>query len=253
MKTLKELLIDRRSVRRYERAAVEPKQLAAIYEAIRNTPTSYNGQQFSVVAVTDQAVKLKLYEIMGQKQVKTSAVFLVFCLDFHQLELAAKAKGVAFPDFQNTLNGYTVGVVDATLAMHQAMVAAEAQGLGTCCIGYARTADPVKTAEILGLPQRVAIVCGLAVGVPAETPDLKPKRPGEISVFENHYGNDDVIVSKLMDYDKKVGQYNRERAGDQTANDWAAHILDYHRLEKEKAIEVALKGQGICVELRGER
>jgi nitroreductase len=250
MKTLKELLIDRRSVRRYERQAIEPEKLAAIYEAIRNTPTSYNGQQFSVVAVTDTEIKLKLYEIMGQKQVKTSAVFLLFCLDFHQLELAAKAKGVAFPDFQDTLNGYTVGVVDATLAMHQAVVAAEAQGLGTCCIGYARTADPVKTAEILGLPSKVAIVCGLAIGVPAETPDLKPKRPVEITVFENRYGDDEAIVSKLMDYDRQVSQYNRERAGDQTANDWAAHILDYHRIEKEKAIEDAMKKQHVELKLK---
>ena len=237
MKTIKELLIDRRSVRRYERQAVEPEKLAFIYEAIRNTPTSYNGQQFSVVAVTDPQIKLKLYEIMGQKQVKTSAVFFLFCMDFHQLELAAKAKGVAFPEYQNSLNGYTVGVVDATLAMHQAVVAAESQGLGTCCIGYARTADPAKTSEILGLPSKVAIVCGLAVGVPAETPDIKPKRPTEITVFENRYGNDETITSALLDYDRKVSEYNRSRAGDQTANDWAAHILDYHEIERKKAIE----------------
>jgi nitroreductase len=230
MKTFNDVLIDRRSVRRYERQAVAPEKLAFIYEAIRNTPTSYNGQQFSVVAVTDPDTKLKLYEIMGQKQVKTSAVFFLFCLDFHQLELAARAKGVSFPDFQNSLNGYTVGVVDATLAMHQAMVAAESQGLGTCCIGYARTADPVKTAEILGLPEKTAIVCGLAVGYPAETPDRKPKRPVEITVFGNRYGDDDTIASKLMDYDAEVSRYNRERAGDQTANDWAAHLLDYHRI-----------------------
>lgn len=250
MKTIKELLIDRRSVRRYERQAVEPEKLAFIYEAIRNTPTSYNGQQFSVIAVTDPEIKLKLYDIMGQKQVKTSAVFFLFCMDFHQLELAAKAKGVTFPDFQNSLNGYTVGVVDATLAMHQAVVAAESQGLGTCCIGYARTADPAKTAEMLGLPNKVAIVCGLAVGVPSETPDIKPKRPAEITVFENRYGNDEAITSALLDYDERVSRYNRERAGDQTANDWAAHILDYHRIENEKAIENSLKRQRINILLK---
>ena len=50
------------------------KKLDFIYEAIRNAPTSYNGQQFSVIAVTDQALKEQLYEITGQKQIKTSAV-----------------------------------------------------------------------------------------------------------------------------------------------------------------------------------
>lgn len=249
MKTIEEILIDRRSIRRYERKAVEPAHFAFICDAIRHTPTSYNGQQFSVVAVTNQDVKLKLYDIIQQKQVKTCAVFFVFCMDFHQLELAAQAKGVEFPDFQNTLNGYTVGVVDATLAMHQAVVAAESLGMGTCCIGYARTADPIQTADILRLPNKTAIVCGLAVGYPAETPDLKPKRPVGITVFENHYGSDDVITKELISYDTEVSRYNRERAGDQTANDWAAHILDYHRHEKEKVIEQGMLHQKIAIKI----
>ena len=94
MKSVKESLLERRSIRRYERQPIEPEKLDFIYEAIRNAPTSYNGQQFSVIAVTDQALKEQLYEITGQKQIKTSAVFMVFCMDFHKLRLAAKQKGV---------------------------------------------------------------------------------------------------------------------------------------------------------------
>ena len=249
MKTFEDALIGRRSVRRYERQAIEPDKLDYIYEAIRNTPTSYNGQQFSVIAVTDQEIKSQLYDIMGQKQVKTSAVFFLFCMDFHQLELAGRAKGVAFPEYQNSLNGYTVGVVDATLAMHQAMVAAESLGLGTCCIGYARTADPAKTSEILGLPEKVAIVCGLAVGYPSETPDIKPKRPVELTVFENRYGDDETITPRLLEYDRQISRYNQERAGDKTANDWASHILDYHEIERKKSIEKYMKKQRIELDL----
>ena len=57
MKSVKESLLERRSIRRYERQPIEPEKLDFIYEAIRNAPTSYNGQQFSVIAVTDQALK----------------------------------------------------------------------------------------------------------------------------------------------------------------------------------------------------
>ena len=56
MKSVKESLLERRSIRRYERQPIEPEKLDFIYEAIRNAPTSYNGQQFSVIAVTDQAL-----------------------------------------------------------------------------------------------------------------------------------------------------------------------------------------------------
>ncbi len=251
MKTVDDVLLNRRSVRRYERRPIEPEKLEFIYKAIRNTATSYNGQQFSVVAVTDPEIKLKLYDIMGQKQVKTSAVFFVFCVDFHQLEVAAKAKGLEFPDFQNTLNGYTVGVIDAALAMQNAVVAAEALGLGCCCIGYARTADPAATSRILGLPDKVAIVCGLAVGYPNEFPDMKPKRPMPVVVHENWYPDDKTLAGELTAYDELVTAYNRERTGDKTDNDWTGHILDYHRLEKAKDLGPYLAGQEI--EIGGNR
>ncbi|MFR3489040.1 MAG: nitroreductase family protein [Alistipes ihumii] len=86
MKSVENTLLGRRSIRRYERQPVEREKLDLIYAAIRNTPTSYNGQQFSVIAVTDQTVKEELYEITGQKQIKTSAILLVFCLDYHKLQ-----------------------------------------------------------------------------------------------------------------------------------------------------------------------
>lgn len=56
-KSVKETLLTRRSIRRFEREAITPEQLELIYEAIRNTPTSYNGQQFTVIDVDDQAIK----------------------------------------------------------------------------------------------------------------------------------------------------------------------------------------------------
>ena len=77
MKSVKESLLERRSIRRYERQPIEPEKLDFIYEAIRNAPTSYNGQQFSVIAVTDQALKEQLYEITGQKQINGAHKIIV--------------------------------------------------------------------------------------------------------------------------------------------------------------------------------
>ena len=52
MKSVQQSLLERRTIRRYERMKVEPEKMQQIYDAIRNTPTSYNGQQFSVIAVS---------------------------------------------------------------------------------------------------------------------------------------------------------------------------------------------------------
>ena len=243
MKDVKETLLERRSVRRYERRAIEKEKLDFMYEAIRNTPTSYNGQAFSVVAVTDQMTKEDLAGITGQKQIKTCAVFLVFCIDYHKLAIANAAKGAEIPELGRPLNGYTVGVIDASLAMMNALTAAEALGLGTCCIGYIRTADPAKVSVMLNLPQGVAIVCGLAIGYPNEMPDIKPKLPLEAVVHENTYNPDSMLLPLLRDYDREVGEFNRSRSGDRTDNDWAVHIADYHRHSEEHGIEKYMEEQ----------
>ena len=144
MKVIEDVLLKRTSVRRYEREKIEPEKLDLIYRAIASTPTSYNGQQYSVIAVEDQEKKELLYEIIGQKQIKTSAVFLVFCVDFNKVSLLAKAKELDFPRIQDKMDGVMIGLIDAALAMQNAVVAAQSLGLGSCCIGYARTADPAR-------------------------------------------------------------------------------------------------------------
>ena len=87
-------MMERRSIRRYEREPVTQEQMDFIFEAIRNTPTSYNGQQFSVIDIDDQELKLKLYELTGQKQIKTCSRFLAFCADFHKITLMSDRKSV---------------------------------------------------------------------------------------------------------------------------------------------------------------
>ena len=117
MKSVKESLLGRRSVRRYERQEVSQEDMTLIFEAIRNTPTSYNGQQFSVIDVTDQDTKLKLYSLIGQKQIKTCSHFLLFLADYNKISLIADALGESMPDFNDTMDGLTVGIVDASLAL----------------------------------------------------------------------------------------------------------------------------------------
>ena len=227
MKSVQSTLLERRSIRRYEREAIAEKDMALIFDAVRNTPTSYNGQQFSVIDVTDQALKERLYEMTGQKQIKTCSHFLAFCGDYNKIRCAARAKGIEMPEFENTADGLIVATVDAALAMMSAVVAAESLGLATCCIGYARTADPEGIARELGLPKGVYVVCGLALGIPRELPDLKPKQPLSLLVHPNRYRADD-LTPDLLAYDAEITAYNETRSGTKTDNDWASHIVGYY-------------------------
>ena len=63
MESVKKSLLERTSVRRYEREAIPEETMEFIFDAIRNTPTSYNGQQFSVIDIDNQKLKEELYEL----------------------------------------------------------------------------------------------------------------------------------------------------------------------------------------------
>ncbi len=226
-KSVKDTLLERRSIRRFEREAITDEQINFIYDAIRNTPTSYNGQQFSVIDVTDQALKEQLAEVIGQKQIKTCNHFMAFCADYNKIFTFARARGLDFVDYDRTVDGLIVGTVDAALAMMSAVAAADSLNLGCCCIGYARTANPEEVSRLLGLPKDVYLVCGLSIGVPREMPDLKPKQPASLVIHHNKYRSDDLLPD-LEKYDAEIRHYNQTREGAKTDNDWLTHILGYY-------------------------
>lgn len=172
-------LLERRCIRKYRIQPISDADMEFIRAAVRNTPTSYNAQQFSVIEVTDQALKDQLAETIGQKQLKYAGVDFMFLSDFNKMKIAAKARGLPEPDFHNTADGLVVGTIDASLAMMSAIVAAVSRGLGTCPIGYARTVALERITEILKLPKGVYLVCALAVGVPDDLPDLRSCRHKE--------------------------------------------------------------------------
>lgn len=246
-KTVEQTLLERRSIRRYQYEQISDADMEFIYAAIRNTPTSYNGQQFSVIDISDTDLKEHLYVITGQKQIKTCSHFMVFVADYHKMELAWKAKNIAPTYFPATVDGYTVGVIDASLALMSALVAAESRGIGTCPIGYIRTADPGKVARLLKLPEGVFVVCGLALGIPRELPDLKPKQPVGLVVHRNTYRSDD-LTPELLQYDSRVKQYNASRAGVTSDNDWVSHITDYYREGENYKLLAAALAQGFLTE-----
>lgn len=248
MKDVKESLLQRTSVRRYEREEIPAATMDFIYKAIENTPTSYNGQQFSVIDISDQSLKEKLYELTGQKQLKTCNRLLVFCSDYNKMALLAKKKSLEMPAITDTADGLIIGIIDASLAMMSAVVAAQAEGLGSNCIGYLRTVDPWKVSELLHLPKGVFVVCGLALGVPREQPDLKPKQPASLVFHRNYYRDDaENMENELQAYDAEVTEYNATRSGTKTDNDWCGHILDYYRHACDYRILEFLKSQGYDV------
>ena len=64
--------------------------------------------------------------------------------------------------------------VNGTIVLDHAVLAATSLGYGTCWIG-AYDLDRVRAA--LGIPADHGIVCLTPVGLPAEQPDARPRKP----------------------------------------------------------------------------
>lgn len=247
MKNVMESLLERRSIRAYKPQELTREQVQFIYDAIRNTPTSVNGQQFSVIDVTDPALKLKMSELTGMKHVETCSHFFLFCADYHKAEVAAADRGIALADFHDTAEGLLVGTVDAALAMMSAIVAAESLGLGSCCIGFARIAAPKEMTELVKLPADTYIVCGLTVGVPDERPDLKPKQPERLSIHSNTYPDDD-LRPMLAHYNDVIDEYNHTRVGTKSDTDWIHRIAGYYEAASQLNMRDFLRERGFGFE-----
>lgn len=234
------------SCRKYTKTPVSDEQLKNIYAAVRNTPTSYNGQNYCVIDVEDQEMKDRLFEIVGEAQIRDCSHFFVFCIDFNKIFVGAEAMNLPMPDVCDTADGLTVGIVDASLAMMSAIVSAESMGLGTCPIGYARTADPAAISKALNLPQHVFVVCGLSIGVPDEHNDIKPKQPVDLLFHNNVYSNDN-IAKEIVDYDAVIRSYNEHRNGRKSKYAWIGHMIGFYKEIMTYRLLDAFKAQGFDI------
>lgn len=124
-----------------------------------------------------------------------------------------------------------------------AIAAAVSRGLGTCPIGYARTVAPEQITKLLKLPKGVYLVCALAVDVPDDMPDLKPKQPEELLFFKNSYGVDNM-TEKLLEYDKIIKAYHKSRSANQSDEDWISQMLAYYQEAMQTDFLAFLKNQG---------
>ena len=183
------LLLSHRSVRGYLPDAVPTGTLETLVAAASSAATSSNLQTWSVVTVTDPAVRAKLAKIANnQKHIEECPLFLVWLADLSRLERLGEAEGVTLEGLPY-LETFLVAAIDAALAAQNAVVAAEAIGLSTVYIGALRN-RPAEVAELLGLPPGVMGVFGLCVGYakPEAAAEVKPRLPQSLVLHHDRYG-----------------------------------------------------------------
>lgn len=158
-----EVLKQRRSVRLYERKAIEEEKLQQILEAINAAPSAGNLQAYDVVLVRDRdRIRQLARASHDQTFIEDAPVVLVF---------------VANPLRNSNTYGrrgeHLYCVQDATIACTIAHFAATALGLSSCWIG---AFDDEAVAKIVGAQPPLQVAAILPIAYPAEHPAPRPRR-----------------------------------------------------------------------------
>jgi FMN reductase [NAD(P)H] len=215
-----------RSVRTFTNKKLTQEQLEAIMKAAIQAPNWINGQQVSVVVVTDEERKRKLAELSGnQKHIDDAAAFLIFCMDYSRNKLAADMHDKKLEVMEN-IEAVMVGATDVGIALGTAVAAAESMELGTVPIGGVRR-SPAEISELLELPELAFPVSGLAIGHPADPlPPQNPRIPLEAFYHKETYANNQHQAVEEMD--KKQQEAIKARTGEMKNHPWSERVAAFY-------------------------
>lgn len=151
----------RTSVRSYLPKPVGEETLVRILDAARLAPSGKNGQPWTFIVIKDAETRQELVNACkGQTFLAEAPVVIAAC---GREDLAYKKMG----GYWNSL------AVDIGISIEHLMLAAAAEGLGTCWIG-AFIEEEVR--EILGVPPEVKIVALTPVGYPKGERVARPRK-----------------------------------------------------------------------------
>lgn len=154
------VMLNRRSQRKFEDKEVEDWKLEMIFAAADTAPTAGGFQGFEIFRVKNPEVKLKLAEAANRQPYVNAPVVLVFCMDPSRVKMN-------FPP--EIIRKFSVQ--DATLAAAYAQLAAHALGLSSVWIGMV---DEKKAMQALGTELVPSSI--LCLGYPQKMLQPKPKR-----------------------------------------------------------------------------
>ena len=172
-------MMARRSIRKYLDTPVEHAKLELVVRAGINAPSAVNRQPWIVRVVEDQQLIANVTEVYKE----ANAEMVKRDKDFKNM-------------FRNAPNLICVctpanggGELDAGLLGENMMLAAQAIGLGTCCLGgpvrFLLSNDKCKFfIDRLDIPEGYKLNYILAIGYPDEQPNAKPRDASKVKFIK---------------------------------------------------------------------
>ena len=165
--TLRELIEQRGSVRKYRPAEVPREAIDRCLDAARLAPSACNSQPWSFVVADREPIRTALAHaafsgVYAMNDFAARAPVLIAVLTERSKFMAALA---------GRFRGIQYNLVDVGIACAFLALAAEAEGLGVCFLGWF---DERGVKNVLGLPRNARVDIMLSLGYSAEDKE-KPK------------------------------------------------------------------------------
>ena len=159
-----EVIRTRRSIRAYRPDPIPEDAFNRVLEATRVAPSGSNRQPWRFIIVKDEELKRRLAAACGNQGFIAEAPVVVVACGF---------------DINYNRGGYMGEMsmlVDVSIAFTHLILAARAEGLGTCWIG---AFDNEEVKEILEIPEDVNVVAVTPLGYPKDDrfPEPGPRKP----------------------------------------------------------------------------
>jgi len=189
------------SVRKYKSDPVSDEIIQTVVAAGQRASTSSNLQTFSVIVIKDLDKRRRLMELCGnQKHIVQAPVFMAWCADQSRMARICKARN--YEPVNDYVEDFLVAVVDSTLAMQTAALAAESLGLGLCYIGGIRNHTD-QIIELMELPPLVFPISGMTLGWPSAKPFIRPRLPLKAVLHWEYYDTSDEEQA-IQEYDRAM-------------------------------------------------
>ncbi len=189
-------IAEHRSIRKFESRKIDPTALNTILEAAIRASTCGNMQSYTLIVTQDEEQLKRLSPChFGQVERMNAQCVVTVCADVARFSAWCKERN-AEPQYDNFL-WFLNGCIDGMMSAQNLTLEAQAQGVGICVLGTTLyTAD--KIIEILELPEGVVPVTAIAMGYPAEQPELTDRLPLEAVVhFEKYTPNTPEQVNAM--------------------------------------------------------
>jgi nitroreductase len=177
MSNLMEIILGRRSIRRYQEKNIPGEILDRILEAARWAPSWANTQPWEIVVVKDRSIKEKIQKTVSSRNPSTLAIVNAPVL----LVICGQLKKSGYYNDQYPTKFGDWFMYDLGLATENLCLAAHDSGLGTVIVGLF---DHDRVGEIINLPAGHEVLVLIPLGYPEQEP--KPPKRRERDEFV-HY------------------------------------------------------------------